>query len=76
MNRLVIKTQLKTTEIKERLSKVLTDTKGEGFVDTAVKILISVVIGALLLSGLYLLFKDNILPELTDRIDDMFNFGG
>ncbi len=42
----------------------------------AVKILMSVVIGALILSGLYLLFKDNILPTLTNRINEMFNFGG
>lgn len=40
----------------------------------AVKILISVVIGALLLAGLYALFADLILSELSQRITDMFNF--
>ncbi|MBN4051076.1 hypothetical protein JYU11_01295 [bacterium AH-315-G05] len=40
----------------------------------AVKILISVVVGALLLAGLYALFADLILPTLTQRITDMFNF--
>ena len=42
----------------------------------AIKILFSVVIGALLLAGLYALFGDVILPTLTQRIKDMFNFAG
>ena len=41
-----------------------------------VKILISVVIGALLLAGLYSLFGDVILPTLKQRIQEMFNFAG
>ena len=42
----------------------------------AVKILISIVIGALLLAGLYMLFNSTILPTLTQRIKDMFDFKG
>lgn len=42
----------------------------------AVKILISVVIGALLLAGLYALFNDSILPELQNRIQQMFSYSG
>lgn len=42
----------------------------------AIKILISVVIGALLLAGLYALFGDIILPTLEERIQDMFDFAG
>ena len=37
---------------------LLKDKRGENYVDTAVKILIAVVIGALLLAGLYALFGD------------------
>ena len=48
----------------------------EGFVDTAIKILIPVVIGALLLAGLYALFNDSILPELQNRIQQMFSYSG
>ena len=40
------------------------------------KILISVVVGALLLAGLYMLFKDTILPTLTQRIKDLFDYKG
>jgi multisubunit Na+/H+ antiporter MnhB subunit len=55
---------------------VLACNKGEGFVDTAVKILIAVVIGALVLAGLYLLFNGTILPTITTKIQEMFNYGG
>ena len=64
-------------KVKANCAKsVLTDKRGEGFVDTAVKILIAIVIGALVLAGLYLLFNSTILPTLTQRIQDMFNYNG
>lgn len=50
--------------------------KAEGFVDSGVKILISVVIGALLLGGLYSLFGDTILPTLTTKIQGLFSYVG
>lgn len=56
--------------------QAVSNRRGEGFVDTAVKILMSVVIGALVLAGLYLLFGDTILPTLKQRIQDMFNYRG
>jgi len=59
-----------------RTRTVLACNSGEGFVDTAVKILMAVVIGALVLAGLYLLFSGTILPTLTQRIREMFNYGG
>lgn len=62
--------------VMQRLHSILKSNSGEGFVDTAVKILMSVVIGALVLAGLYLLFKDTILPTLTERITEMFNYSG
>lgn len=42
----------------------------------AIKILIAVVIGALLLGGLYALFGDQILPTLNRRVTEMFNYAG
>ncbi|MFR2963487.1 MAG: DUF6133 family protein [Oscillospiraceae bacterium] len=49
---------------------------GEGYIDTAVKVLIAVVLGALLLAGLYALFGDVVMPTLNQRIKDMFNYAG
>ena len=59
-----------------RAKAVLAGNSGEGFVDTAVKILMAVVIGALVLAGLYLLFSGTILPTLTQKVTEMFNYGG
>ena len=42
----------------------------------ALKILIAVVLGALLLGGLYALFGDVIMPELSKRIKEMFDYKG
>lgn len=59
-----------------RAGMLMKDTKGENYVDTAVKILIAVVLGALLLAGLYALFGDVVMPTLTQSIQDMFNYAG
>ena len=53
-----------------------TGQSGEGYIDTAVKILIAVVLGALLLAGLYAMFGDVVMPTLNQRIKDMFNYAG
>ena len=55
---------------------MLEDKFGEGYIDTAVKMIIAVVIGALLLGGLYFIFNDMILPGLAERIQDMFGSPG
>ena len=63
---------MKVWEAKTKLA----ETSGEGYVDTAVKILIAVVLGALLLAGLYALFNDTVLPTLTNRVKEMFDYAG
>ena len=50
--------------------------KAEGYVDSGVKILIAVVIGALLLAGLYTLFNTTIMPTVTSKVGDLFNYSG
>jgi len=64
----------KFTNAVIRAKTALACRKAEGFVDSGVKILIAVVIGALLLAGLYLLFSGTILPTLTQKIKDLFNY--
>lgn len=58
------------------LSAPLSNTRGEGYIDTAIKILIAVVLGALLLAGLYTLFGDTVLPTVTERVEEMFDYNG
>jgi len=61
---------------RARLSAPLCSTRGEGYIDTAIKILIAVVLGALLLAGLYTLFGDTVLPTVTERVEEMFDYNG
>lgn len=76
MRKLMNKIEMKMVSGYLKSKTVLGSNSGEGMVDSAVKILISIVIGALLLAGLYMLFGDVILPTLTQRIRDMFNYSG
>ena len=59
-----------------KMKAVFKNERGSGYVDQAVVILIAVVLGALLLAGLYALFGDVVLPEITKRIQEMFNYVG
>ena len=63
---------MKMLEAKTKLR----ENSGEGYVDTAVKILIAVVLGALLLAGPYALFNDTVLPTLVERVKEMFDYAG
>ena len=72
MKKIITKATLKALQAKE----ILKSKKGENFVDSGIKILIAVVIGALLLGGLYTLFGDTILPTLNQKVTDMFNYAG
>jgi len=63
-----------TYAIKAKMA--IGNNKGEGYIDTAVKILIAVVLGALLLAGLYALFGEVVMPTLEQRIRNMFNYAG
>lgn len=59
-----------------RAAVLMKEKRGENFVDSGIKILIAVVIGALLLGGLYALFGDTIMPTVTEKVEDMFDFNG
>ena len=59
-----------------RAKSTLDNAKAEGYIDTGVKIIIGVVVGAVILGGLYALFDGVILPTLETRIDGMFNYAG
>lgn len=87
MRNLFIKTQmwgkekvdnkkLKATNFIKRQQEILADTSGEGYLDTVIKLLIAVVLGALLLAGLYALFNNVVMPRLETEVTDMFNYDG
>ena len=50
--------------------------KAEGYVDTGVKILIAVVLGALVLPLLYALLKNTVMATVTTKVAGLFNYNG
>ena len=70
------KVQNKANVLAIRAKTTLDNAKAEGYFDTGVKIIIAVVVGAVILGGLYALFDNVILPTLETRIDGMFDYAG
>lgn len=69
--------------IKNKLGKAFATVKatvesttGEGYIDTGVKIIIGVVVGGVILAGLYALFNTTIFPTLTQKISGLFDYKG
>ncbi len=76
MKKLFNKLMGKLNALAIQTKTVLTSTSGEGYIDTAVKIIIGVVVGSVILVGLYALFKNVVLLNLNNEIADMFAYSG
>lgn len=76
MKKIINTIQNKLSTIATRSKTALANTRGEGYVDSGVKILIAVVIGALLLAGLYTLFNTTIMPTVTTKVTELFSYNG
>ena len=76
MKNIMNKIQAKANSLAIRAKTTIENVKAEGYVDTGVKIIIAVVVGAVILGGLYALFNGVILPRLNTEIGEMFNYAG
>ena len=76
MKKLINSIRNKVNSVAVRTKCAIDNARAEGYVDSGVKIMIAVVIGALLLAGLYALFNDTIMPTVTQKVKDLFNYKG
>lgn len=76
MKKLFNKIQNKMNGLAIRAKTTIENVKAEGYVDTGAKIIIAVVVGAVILAGLYALFNTVIIPRLNTEILEMFNYAG
>jgi len=76
MKKFIANIRAKVEALATRAVVAVSNVRAEGYVDSGVKILIAVVIGALLLSGLYTLFNTTIMPSVTTKIQELFNYAG
>ena len=75
MKKLIHSIRNNVNSIRTSAKTALTSKAGEGYIDTGVKIIIGVVIGGVILAGLYALFNTTIIPTLGTKISEMFNYG-
>ncbi len=76
MKKMMRRAEKKAIELRGKVKALLLDEKGEASLEVALKILVSIVLGALILAGLYALIGDVVLPQIQQRVIDMFNFQG
>ena len=66
----------KVVSLKSKAVEVIESKTAETYVDTGVKVLIAVVIGALILALFYSLFEDTIAPAVVTKVGEIFNYAG
>ena len=76
MKKFFDKIKNKANSLAVSAKTTLANAKAEGYIDTCVKIIIGVVVGAVILGCLYALFDTVILPTLETRINGMFDYAG
>ena len=76
MKKFFDKIKKKANSLAVSAKTTLANAKAEGYIDTGVKIIIGVVVGAVILAGLYALFNTVIIPRLNTEIQGMFNYAG
>ena len=76
MKKFFDKIKHKANSLAVSAKTTLANAKAEGYIDTGVKIIIGVVVGAVILAGLYALFNTVIIPRLNTEIQGMFNYAG
>ena len=56
-----------------RTRAALSNQRGDFYISDAVKIIIAVVLGALLLAALTVIFNDTVIPRITREIEGLFS---
>ena len=76
MRKFINRVKNKATKAYISAKTALEAKKGEGYIDTALKIIIGVVIGGVILAALYTLFDSTIMHTLETKIDGFFEYSG
>ena len=67
------KVKTHTVRTMNRARTILTNDRGDFYISDAVKIIIAVVLGALLLAALTNMFNGTVIPRITHEIEAMFS---
>lgn len=72
MKKIIHKIQNKIDMLYLSSRTVLSNQRGDFYISDAVKIIIAVVLGALLLAALTMIFNDTVIPRITRALEDLF----
>ena len=72
MKKMIHRIQNKSNLLCLRARTALSNQRGDFYISDAVKIIIAVVLGALLLAALTLIFNDTVIPRITQVIESLF----
>ncbi|BCN29525.1 DUF6133 family protein [Anaeromicropila herbilytica] len=73
VNEKVIKGKIKAAKVVERVLEKLSEDSGN-FIEEMAKYIIGIVLAALVLAGLYALVKTVVLPSISDKVKNLFNY--
>jgi len=62
----------KATALSVKAKTAVSNQRGDFYISDAVKVIIAVVLGALLLAAITLIFNDTVIPRITREIQDLF----
>jgi len=63
----------KTAALTSRVRIAVSNQRGDFYISDAVKVIIAVVLGALLLAAITLIFNSTVIPRITQAIQDLFS---
>ena len=72
MKKMIPQIQNKANLLYLRTRMAISNQRGDFYISDAVKIIIAVVLGALLLAALTLIFNDTVIPRITREIEGLF----
>lgn len=73
MRNLINRINAKATLLMNRTYMAISNQRGDFYISDAVKIIIAVVLGSLLLAALTLIFNDTVIPRITREIEGLFS---
>lgn len=73
MRKFTTRIYTKANYLLNRGRMALSNQRGDFYISDAVKIIIAVVLGALLLAALTLIFNDTVIPRITEEIESLFS---
>ena len=73
MKKMIRSLDSKFHQLVTRSWMAVSNQRGDFYISDAVKIIIAVVLGALLLAALTLIFNDTVIPRITQEIEGLFS---